>query len=1006
MNAPHLTPLPHAHSERPQATLIPLNMTPTSQVPSAAPAQAALGAALRPRLKRILAQILAASLGFSTLTPAWAADPLPSWKYEYDAMGNLTKVTDPRNVATTQDYDNLARVKQINQPAPKSGEAAPVIKMGYDGADQLKSVTDPRNLITSYTTDGLGNTSAQTSPDTGSSSATYDAAGNLATLTDARGKKTTYSYDALNRLTKIDYATGTDTVFEYDGGATGTAAQRGKLTKVTDESGTTTYAYDGLGRLTSKTVTFGSGATVRNFKVTYTWGNSGAATGKLTGIAYPSGVRVFYGYNATTGALNDISWSSATAGFGNASSSSKVIDSLTFTPWGAPQNWKWGAATGSGPTVTRVFDTRTRLTQYPLGNPAGTGKAAGLTRTLAWDDANRITAYTHTNGAGVAQTAFDQTFFYDDLGRLTSATLGTTPLAYAYDLTGNRTQATVGTNTYDYVTANTSNRLTSTTGPAPARANTYDAAGHLTADGTYTYTYNDRGRMASRSQVVSGVTQTVNYTYNAAEQRARKQGPSALVVGGTNHYIYDEAGHLLGEYDGWGNPLQETVYLGDTPIAVVTNQGVANTVTADNTDTASVASGTWTPTTASGGYWGSNYSSHAALAAGTTSTDKFTWTLSVPAAGSYDVFARWSADSARSGSAPYSIVHSAGTTTVNADQRINHANWIKLGTYTFAAGATTISLAPTTTGSVAADAVRLMPANAATSNLSYAYADHLNAVRVIARATDHVIRWRWDQSDPFGFTPPNENPSALGVFTYNPRFPGQVYDKESNLFQNWNRDYDPVTGRYIQSDPIGLNGGINTYAYVGGNPTSFVDPSGLDMILPGPVPIIVPLPTPSLPETRDYGSNLLTTPQSRPGILPSTTSFPVVACAFQPHLCAQLLINKIHERSPDDQFCSAEKGTPPDNMSPSGAGRRGAFNEAKRRSGIPTSQQPSRVLPNEDRRGNRQPGNIYEFEIAAPGGGTRIIRIRDDANGHYYGPGDPQNRGSHFNDPRGNHYDY
>ena len=152
------------------------------------------------RLKRTLASVLAASIGCAAISPAWAAD-LPTWKYEYDAMGNLTKVTDPRNVATSQDYDTLARVKQINQPAPKTGDAAPVIKMGYDGADQLKSVTDPRNLVTSYTRDGLGNTTAQTSPDTGASSATFDAAGNLTTLTDARGKKTVYSYDALNRLT-------------------------------------------------------------------------------------------------------------------------------------------------------------------------------------------------------------------------------------------------------------------------------------------------------------------------------------------------------------------------------------------------------------------------------------------------------------------------------------------------------------------------------------------------------------------------------------------------------------------------------------------------------------------------------------------------------------------------------------------------------------------------------------------------------------------------------------
>jgi hypothetical protein len=93
-------------------------------------------------------------------------------------------------------------------------------------------------------------------------------------------------------------------------------------------------------------------------------------------------------------------------------------------------------------------------------------------------------------------------------------------------------------------------------------------------------------------------------------------------------------------------------------------------------------------------------------------------------------------------------------------------------------------------------------------------------------------------------------------------------------------------------------------------------------------------------------------------------------------------------------------GEPPPNLSPSGAGRRGAFGQAKRDSGIPRSQEPVEN-PNLDGRGNVQPGRAYTFD-----GPDGPVVIRDDAGGHDYGPGDPQNRGPHFNTPNGGHYDY
>ncbi len=112
------------------------------------------------------------------------------------------------------------------------------------------------------------------------------------------------------------------------------------------------------------------------------------------------------------------------------------------------------------------------------------------------------------------------------------------------------------------------------------------------------------------------------------------------------------------------------------------------------------------------------------------------------------------------------------------------------------------------------------------NRIVYIVTDHQNKPRRAIDASTQQVVWSWDP-DAFGVVQP-----ATGLTNgveMNLRFPGQYYDIQTGLYYNLNRYYNPELGRYMEPDPIGLEGGLNPYSYVANNPINMVDPSGLSM---------------------------------------------------------------------------------------------------------------------------------------------------------------------------------
>lgn len=205
-----------------------------------------------------------------------------------------------------------------------------------------------------------------------------------------------------------------------------------------------------------------------------------------------------------------------------------------------------------------------------------------------------------------------------------------------------------------------------------------------------------------------------------------------------------------------------------------------------------------------------------------TLTDRFDWSPTLPGAGEYSVYAKWQAATDRATDATYEVTHSGGVATVAVDQRHSGGEWRYLGTWSFdPSQSPKVSLLASLNGTVNADAVRFVSGDAIGGEIAYGHGDQLGTIQKLTDASGTVI---WDRvARPFGETVSIN--AATGI-EQKLRFAGQFAD-ETGLSYNYFRDHDPTLGRYAQSDPIGLDGGVNTYAYVGGNPLGYIDPLGL-----------------------------------------------------------------------------------------------------------------------------------------------------------------------------------
>lgn len=455
--------------------------------------------------------IMAGAVLMSPATNSVAQIQNSTYNFEYDANGNLKKVIDPLAHATQYGYDKLDR------RTTETTDNLATAKLSYDGLNQLTKVVDQRNLATTYAISGTGGRTDLISPDTGASAWTLDAAGNVLTSRDAKGQTSTYKYDILNRVTDVQFADGTAISYLYDVGPNAI----GRLSRITDASGSIDYGYDEFGRVVSELRKIGADI--------YTTGYRYEPGGHLAALVYPSGRICEYTYD-DAGRIATIS---------SVKTDRRVIlvSHVEYMPFGGIR----AVTFGNGSVYLRTYDLDGRVISYTLN---------GKVQTLQYDAAGRLSGI--EDSGAVANNVM---YGYDVVNRLTSALTPTVAWNYTYDAAGNRTKTVLNSNTTTLAYGSASNRLIQL---GAGQVIDSDANGSVSSNGRATFQFDVSGKMASTTTAAG----TVTYRANALGQRVQKTTPVS-----TTAFHYDSDGRLIAENT--GALATDYVYLDDLPVAIL-----------------------------------------------------------------------------------------------------------------------------------------------------------------------------------------------------------------------------------------------------------------------------------------------------------------------------------------------------------------------------------------------------------------------------------------------------